>query len=90
MFDNTQQALNSLSLPTGGYAINFAVYLEDEDEYASMPTQQSVSPEDTIKAAKALLESGQEFSVNSQAELIVLSQQRGLAFIEYEEMLLVE
>ena len=66
------KSIDALELPTGRYAANFGFLCE-----------QSVSPDQTLTAAEAIIESGNEVVAVSQAGLICKAQELEVAFTDW-------
>lgn len=69
-------AAQSLELPEGRYAADFGFLVE-----------QSVNPDYVLGAAQSIIESGESVTVASQAKLMVLAQEKGLAFTDWASRL---
>ncbi len=59
----------ALDLPKGSYAADFGFLV-----------QQSVDPNHVLEAAQAVKDSGEPITVATQAKLMVVAQEKGLAF----------
>ena len=68
-------AEDALELPKGRIAADVGFWVE-----------QSVDPDDVLEAAQALVDAAIEVKVASQAKLLVVAQQKGLALQEWGEI----
>ncbi len=77
----TNAAEDALELPKG----RIGAYLEWE-ENCGIWVEQTVDPDDVLEAAQALIDANEEVKVASQAKLLVIAQEKGLALQSWGEI----
>jgi len=78
MFTHESKAEEALELTKGRYAVNLGFWVE-----------QSVTAENVLIAAEALLDSGQEFRCVSQAGVVVKAKELEVAFPEWGPLMVI-